>query len=233
MTSVFCPFADFIRFLEAIAVQVQECAFEWDAEGPDGRMSWNRRFPDQDGFLAVSWDGRYRGHVQKFSYRTMLNTRQAVGMLYTAFRRFVESDMYDPIRYEELRFGEYLELILRNCSLKELSERLSLMDSKNAELVLQRLCRYISVRHSGKSTQRLSLDYFLCDREISEDQIPQDPIWIPNEWSNWGLDKRRKDIFEKIFTSGLCLSFGKNLRNLRSPLIEQWLARSSPSAHAA
>jgi hypothetical protein len=34
MTSVFCRFADFIRFLEAIAIQVQECAFEWDADGP-------------------------------------------------------------------------------------------------------------------------------------------------------------------------------------------------------
>jgi len=34
MTSVFCPFADFIRFLEAIAIQVQECGFEWDPEGP-------------------------------------------------------------------------------------------------------------------------------------------------------------------------------------------------------
>jgi hypothetical protein len=76
--------------------------------------------------------------------------------------------MYDPIRHDELRFGEYLELFLRNCSLKELNERLSLMDSNNAELVLQRLCRFISIRHSGKSTQRLPLDYFSATAKFAK-----------------------------------------------------------------
>lgn len=55
MTSVWCPFADYIRFIEAIVIQVQECSFSWDSEGPFGEMKWSRRFLNKDGFLTVEW----------------------------------------------------------------------------------------------------------------------------------------------------------------------------------
>lgn len=35
-SSVFCAFRDFVKFLEAIAVGVEQCQFYWEAEGPDG-----------------------------------------------------------------------------------------------------------------------------------------------------------------------------------------------------
>ena len=73
MSSVFCPFPDFIRFLEAISIEVQECGFRWMAEGPDGAIQWTRRAIQDTGFLTVEWSSE-----DSFSHRMMLNTRQAV-----------------------------------------------------------------------------------------------------------------------------------------------------------
>ena len=83
---------------------MRECSFGGDAEGPDGGMKWERRFINENGFLAVTW----YSHYAKFEHRMMLDTRQAVRMLYTAFRRFVESPEYDYLRYEEHTYGEEL-----------------------------------------------------------------------------------------------------------------------------
>ena len=39
-SSVNCAFTDLINFLEAIVIGGQECAFAWDAEGPNGLICW-------------------------------------------------------------------------------------------------------------------------------------------------------------------------------------------------
>lgn len=69
MSSVFCPFKNLIWFLEAITLWVQECAFDWDAEGRDGRMHWRRRFIQETGFLTAEWDSS----DAEFSHRMMLD----------------------------------------------------------------------------------------------------------------------------------------------------------------
>jgi hypothetical protein len=99
MTSVWCPFRNYLRFLEAITVDVQTCGFHWDAEGPEGRLKWERGV-DDTGILEVQWS-IWRDPQRRNGMRMLLNTRQMVRMLYEAFRRFVESPEYDPTLYEE------------------------------------------------------------------------------------------------------------------------------------
>ena len=132
MTSVFCPFGDFVRFLEAIAVQVQECAFGWDAEGPDGRLHWQRSRLHKSGFLTITWSGSHNGHPQDFSHRMHLDTHQTVSMLYRAFRRFVESPAYDPLRYEQCVFQDAVQLVLANGKTDDFARAMILLSSNEA-----------------------------------------------------------------------------------------------------
>jgi hypothetical protein len=62
----------------------------------------------------------------------MLNTRQAVRMLYSAYRRFVESPGYDPIRYEKMQAGEAFSLVLDDRSIDTLAEVVVNFDAQRA-----------------------------------------------------------------------------------------------------
>jgi hypothetical protein len=214
------PFKDFIRFLEAITIGVQECVFRWDAEGPNGEMRWERRFVDDTGFLTVQWWGR----KEEFNHRMMLNTRQMVEMLYTAFRSFVDSSDYDPIRYETLSYGEGFELVIKDATLDDLCEALILLNAESAEAVLQRLFDAVSDRSfRGLLNQRFPLAHFLnTDDEVTKSN-QEDPIIEPS-WNTWDMEQRRANI-KDIYTRLLFTAFGENLRQLRSGIIESWLAQ--------
>jgi hypothetical protein len=233
MTSVFCPFADFVRFLEAIAVQVQECAFDWDAEGPDGRMLWRRRFPDQDGFLTVSWKGSYAGHKQTFSYRMMLGTRQTVQMLYTAFRRFVESPEYDPIRYERLEIGDAIDLVLADATREDFARVIATLDREAAERMLAGALNAVDLRtrHQAAPDERPTLAALRGGMGANAG-FDEQTRWIAREWDGWTNDRRRVEVHERIFGSEVNGWYGGNLRQLRSSIIERWLASVTPVKRA-
>ncbi len=222
LSSVFCPFGDFIRFLEAITLDVQECAFSWDAEGPQGEMRWKRRFFQDTGFLTVEW----YSSEKKFSHRMMLNTRQAVRALYTAFRSFVESSDYDPIRYEELTQGESFALVLSNASLDDLASKLAQMDAATAEAMIRRFREVVGDRHLKGPKQSFPIEHFLGSTETAA-HFNEDDLWIPPEWDSWHSDQRIDEL-KKIYSWGTSSWFGANLRELRSKLVEDWLALPEP-----
>ena len=219
MTSVWCPFADFIRFLEAIVIQVKECSFDWDAEGPSGKMMWERRFVNENGFLTVEWYSR----SAKFKYRMMLDTKQTVRMLYTAFRRFIESPEYDPIRYEELKAGEAFRLVLTKdteSNIENLVEKLVELDVRSAERLIFSLCQIIHQRMCDKPWVRYSLQHYVL---LSKEAIVEERewnTWLPADWDIKDKVQRRTEIIEGVFNVGPPNWYGANLRLLRSPLIE-------------
>jgi hypothetical protein len=225
MASVFCPFPDFIRFLEAITLDVQECAFHWDAEGPDGEMRWERRYLEDTGFLTVNWCS----NKDQFSHRMMLNTRQVVRMLYSAFRSFVESSDYDPIRYENLSYGDSFALVISNASLDDLSDKLVQLDAIDVEAVIQKLKGVVHERNIKGSKMSFPVEYFLEGTEAIVPSSEQDPVILP-EWGSWDLAQRRVDL-KDIFGWRYISNFGANLRQLQSTLVESWLALPEPLPH--
>lgn len=88
-SSVFCPFAAMLRWLEAAALEVDSCGFHWEGEGPDGEAHFEL---DR---LRLVWKAGLRTEVA-----ARVDRRQAVGAFYRGFRDFVESDRYEPRRYE-------------------------------------------------------------------------------------------------------------------------------------
>ena len=223
ISSLWCPFPDFIRFLEAITIEVQECSFSWDPEGPEGRMRWERRHFQDTGFLTVEW----KSSDKQFSHRMMLNTRQAVKMLYTAFRTFADSPDYDPLRYEELTIGESFALVLSNASLDELADAFLGLNSNAAESVIQSLQDAVSNRRTKGPKLTFPIENFL---EATETVIPSSEFhkpWIHPEWDSWDLDQRLNDLKE-LFDGGCSSWYGANLRELRSMIVEDWLALPEP-----
>jgi len=227
ISSVFCPFRDYIRFLEAVVMQVQECAFEWDAEGPEGRLEWCRRFIDDTGFLTIKWDGWFRGKNHTFSHRMMLNTRQMVRLLYSSFRRFVESDEYDPIRYESMNVGEACLMVLSGSSLIELAEVLVSLDSQRAESLLYEFRKVVGNRHFDGGRLAYPLQHYI-DRSYTPVELDEINAWIDQDWGGWQREQRMTYILDSIFKWKGIVGDGSNLRELRSPLIEQWLISPEP-----
>jgi hypothetical protein len=221
MTSVFCPFGDFLRFLEAIATEVQNCGFGWDAEGPDFEMQWTRRGFDGTGFLTVSLTGN-----EPFSYRMMLDTKQTVKALYGAFRSFVESQEYDPLRYEELQFGTAFALVISDASTLELAEKLAALSAEDAEHVIERIRNVVAARREKGPQTCFSIEHYFLDsvpwNYPNDEGITADP-WIVPEWSSLSATQRI-NVLQDQFASTENSWYGRNLRELRSQRIEQWIA---------
>lgn len=222
MSSVFCPFQDFIRFLEAITLDVQECAIGWDAEGPDGRMHWRRRYVQDVGFLTVEWDSS----KVNFSHQIKLNTRQTVKTFYSAFRSFIDSSDYDPLRYEELTHGESFALILSDASLDDLAARLVQMSAEAARVCLQALANAVDDRHMKGPKVSYPIAFFQQATEPVEASGGYHD-WIDPEWDNWDIHQRMNQLKELFSWKGMTW-FGEKLREMRSKLIEDWLALPEP-----
>ncbi len=222
MSSAFCPFADFIRFLEAIAIEVQECGFEWDPEGPSARMHWERRSLRDAGVLTIDW----QSSKGSFSHRMLLNTRQAVRSLYASFRSFVESDQYDPLRYEELTIGEAIWLVMSNGSLDELGDALARLDSEKTITVIDRIREVIEARTRGGAKLCFPIDHFLetSGKSVSSSEDP----WVGKQWDQTDYQQRIAEL-KKLFESAGMGWNGANLRILRSSAIENWLAMPEPA----
>ena len=223
ISSVWCPFTDLIRFLEAITIEVQECSFSWDPEGPEGRMRWERRCFQGTGFLTVEW----KSSDKQFSHRMMLNTRQAVSMLYTALRSFAESPEYDPLRYEQLTAGESFALVLSNSSLDDLAGALIQLNATAAESVIQCLKEVIGSRHTKGPKLSFTIGNLLESTETVISSSEFNKPWIHPDWDSWNLDQRLTDL-KSMFEGDSSSWYGANLRELRSKLIEDWLALPEP-----
>ena len=226
--ATFCPFRDYIRFLEAVALQVQECAFQWDAEGPEGRFEWSRRFIDDTGFLTINWDGWFRGSSRKFSHRMMLNTRQMVRMLYSAFRGFVESPEYQPMRYEKLKVEETFSALIKDASLDDLVKVLVDCSAQRAESLIFAIRGAVSECVHEGSRASYPLHYYI-EKSVAPVDLDEFNSWIDKQWDAWDQIRRAGYLRETIFPwSDLVYWDGGNLRDMRSKLIEDWLASPEP-----
>jgi hypothetical protein len=218
-----CPFADFIRFLEAITLDVQECSIHWDAEGPEAEMRWERRHINDTGFLTVDWSS----DKNSFNHRMMLNTKQTVKMLYTAFRSFVESKDYDPLCYEAINNGDSYALVISDASLDDLSERLVKLDANIVETTIQQLNAVSWERCIKGTLLSYPIEYFFggSDAIVSSSEKA---LVIQPEWDSWNIEQRRANL-NSIYDWRFSMNYwGDNLRQLRSTLIEKWLALPEP-----
>ena len=219
MSSPFCAFGDFIAFLEAIAVGVQRCSFRWEAEGPEGRMSWSRSASGM-GTLGIQWYSR----GDDIDHGILVDRYQAVEALYGALRSFVDSSEYDPFRYEALSLGDAIEVTLQDGTLADVAHLLAGLDALQVEDRLQRLLANL---HSRTDTWRLQKwPGFQGEWKFELLRL------VPPAWDGWPMAERMARLSGLLdYRAGSW--FGANLRKLRSPIVESMLANRSPRSEVA
>lgn len=224
-SSVFCAFWDFVKFLEAIAVGVEQCQFSWDAEGPNGCFAWQRASQDGVGFLSVAWHSR-----PSFRYVVRIDGKDAVRALYGAFREFVVSDSYDPLRYERMTIGEAISLSLDIGDFERLPGVLAKLDATSAEALLriasggpgERPIRGPKLRHSISACLGHVDEDIAITKELG-DAVSQWTM-VTAEWDGWPPERRLEET-EKIMGWEMMSWYGANLREMRSPMLEAWLEK--------
>lgn len=193
VSSVFCPFSSLIAWLEALTTGVESCGFTWDAEGPTGQLSmrWN--------VFTLDWAcGSQVLHAT-------VDRRQVVNAFYGAFRGFVESSRYKPLRYERVRIGEaYVLRGGRTFTEEELIAQLLILDWMAVDARLESI---------WPTPVPLG----------SDDGIPP---WAPKEWDAWGPDRRLAYLREWFDQLGDGAD-GQPIRQMRSSMVEQWLGKAS------
>lgn len=217
MDNTFCPFRDFIRFLEAITIEVQECQFEWDAAGPTGIMHWRRRSTQETSFLTIEW---LSSPQKSFKHRIMLNTREMVTELYTKFRKFVESDDYDPLGYENMTLGETIPFVLTDTSTDELLDMVSDMNHEVAIELLDNIFEVAWDRHLHCGGASHNIDQYK-NMVFDEKYGACAGSWISTEWDSCNKTERL-DILNHMIKSNSNIG-GNQISTMKSTLIETWL----------
>lgn len=223
-------FRDMICWLESIVCGVQECAYEWDGEGPTGALRWFNHF-DGSGRLKLSWSGNHTS--PESGHEMLVNKAQLVRAFYESFRHFVESDRYDPLDYERLDGGEVFALVLEGSDLGALADHLAALSRDVAEKFIDAMLELAAERDAG-CPRRASLAEFAERAAHREIDRSEEHRWVPAEWERWDSAQRRRNVVETIYKGGTCIGFGERARELRSPLVEKWLGEQAQiGAHDA
>lgn len=210
-----CAFPLIIRWLEAVTCGVQECTCYWDGEGPDGELRWGGAW--ESGSLRIGWT------TEPFAYQVSLRKADMVCALYQSFRAFVESDRYDPLAYEELSAAEVFGLVVQSSDLDEVADALASRSRADGKALIYSMLDLAYAKDLGyprRATLAQFLERAAC-RELDEEDLAR---WIPPEWDGWSVADRRRFVVDEIYRGDSGLAYGSKLRELRSPLVEKWLA---------
>lgn len=226
-SSMSCFFRSMVSWLEAVTCNVHECAFSWDGEGPEGELRWFGGIRES-GTLKMVWTGRHDSGA--FEHHVRLNKGQMVRALYQSFRDFVESNRYDPIRYERLLYGEVIDLVL-NDGREALAREVAARDRLDAYALIQTIMNFAYEYEKG-FPRRSSLAEFMRmtesyweGRSSDEESVKEQTNHLFDAaWNNWTIEQRRYHVEKELYSFESYGEFGENLRQLRSPLVESWLA---------
>ena len=219
-------FRGMVSWLEAVTCNVDECAFFWDGEGPEGELRWFRGV-DGSGLLKMAWTGRHDSAA--FAQDVRLERDQMVRALYQSFRSFVESDRYDPISYERLLLGEVFDLVLIE-GRQALALEIAARDRPGAYALIQTISEFAHESKNGPRRRsslaefmRMSEAYWRCGS--SDDELVVDAMsdLLGEMWNDWPTEERLRYVEEAIYAARGYGGDGEKLRELRSHLVESWL----------
>ena len=230
--STFCPFKDLLVWLEAIALGCQECAFSWNCEGAEGRLSLKRaNWIGGAAILTIEWTGRQK--APEFQYKIYCEPEQIVRVIYQALRGFVTSPEYRPLDYEQLRVGDRLSL-RSGFTEPELIGQLLQMDVSAGEVYLQKIQPHGMMFVDGFDDDGLRFGAALAALASDENgTVPLRPLtlhrfgYLHPLWSRWDI-RRKRTYLTTLFSHVIEAEgwFGTNLRALRSEIAEKYLGWS-------
>lgn len=212
MSACFCPFRDFIAWIEAIACGVQRCEWYWNGEGPDYAVEWN------SAQLVFSEDGAEL-------FRVRLARRNVLRAFYCSFRRFALSLRYRPGEWENRpSIDVLLEEMGDRLTAEELRGWLLMQDAAGLQRALLPATAVVTASEDfePKDEFRPATDAEEAIFGGSEQLRHLVHRLVSAEWNAWPLERRRAEL-DAILTSPTGGYGGSRLRTLRSPIVERFL----------
>lgn len=226
----YCPFDRLIGWLEGV-IEAKDCvSVEWEAEGDNARLTY------VNNQLVVEYcDGRQKPRYVRGEIG--IDRDSLVRKFYQGFRRFVESSLYEPIRYEEaLPLKEAIVMTLNNgMTVEELRGAVLGLDADMAEFMIRAFdfrfwidesCPIWNVPAVEDVMVRLGTllgiprieHEFLC---IEYEDQPLRRSYIPKLWNHYSI-KKRSEVLQEVLDWYATGRYGNKLRELRSPIVESW-----------
>mgnify|MGYP001272771646 CR=1 FL=1 len=256
-TSFSSFFRTLVRWLEAIHLGADRCAFGWDGEGPDGELSWSAETRNV-GQMRLSWDGgRGVRRCDPVNHSHRLRREELVRVFYRAYLDLIASDRFDRRHFVnftlaevlDYRFDEPVDAVLAALVQLEADDAATWLD-----VAVDGMDREKPIKLSLRSLQRagdvagVSLS---CPPSDAQDGSPASRFrsmgaragsWIREDVCNdaW----RTGSLAERMARLQACLDevawrcnddFDGPLEKIlpRSSKIEDWLARHDESASPA
>lgn len=222
-SEVFDPILDFKKWLEAIAIGVQQTSFDFDPEGNDikfdfKRVCWNREVlticePYEDGEVFI---------------KANVNRKQVVKEFYMGLINFSKSDKYNPTEWEIEYFKERLCKILKISEEELVNQMLELDKDELKELLFNADPMYIiSFPDAKDKNEEFSIfvkSVFEGEESIEEFKKVETPMeWnVPQEYDYWSAEKKKEYIIDCLNerTEGYA---GMKLSEFQSNLIGRYL----------
>ncbi len=223
ISSVYCPFPDMISWLEALAAGAQECAWHWEAEGPQACIHF-----DRNDVVALLSHESYAKHRWSNLLKFRVSRRSLIHAFYRGLRAFAESAEYQPERY----CGQSNPLLNRHPGFdpKAFTELLLPLDAAAASAILGALgeqATYDPVDDfPGDLFERMfaSIDGSL-QRHREANAHRHRPILERLHWDRLGPAARRRILNRYIAPAQNCGAFGADLAGLRSERVEHYLSQ--------
>lgn len=226
-SDIYDPFPDLISWLEAIAVGVQCCAFQFDEEGDDkklelSKISWDR----YDLTISQPYDPPY------ILLSGSVNPVQLVDEFYGKLKLFGQSPDYRKDQWETETLGERMAQFADGTGPGfDLKEGLLTLDRQELmEVFFKAAPRYWinfpGAKEKGEEWSRC-LDYVLYpDNPEKHTGVVETPIeWgIPDDYDTLPL-QRKAVIVQECLDEKVGSHDGTKLGQIHSAIVEDWLQR--------
>lgn len=238
-SGIYCPMKDILAFFDSIADGADHAEVQWDPEGTEGRLTWRKGLESGNvGALTIEWAPK--------GERTSVYALRADGddvalMFYSAFRRFVDNPMYDPFRYEGLRGGEMIRLLVLDATSTEVVQAMARLSLAELEKLMRAFEQIDSERRmkgtlSAKRWQEYLRDmtalpeYEPIPIELDETERVENPISPFTEDWDWQDPVVREARLRAWAAIDIYAGWrAARLTELRCPAIEQLMKDRSPS----
>lgn len=222
-SEVYDPIMDFKKWLEAIAIGVQQTSFEFDPEGNDikfdyERVCWNREVltiyePTEDGEVFI---------------KANVNRKQVVKEFYLGLVNFSKSDKYKPAEWEVEYFKERLCEIMK-INEDELIRQMLELDRKELNNILFNVnpidkISFPEAKDKNEEFKLFAKSVIEGEKSVNEFERVETPMgWnIPKDYDYWTSEKKKEFIIECLNEETYGYS-GVKLADFHSNLIVRYL----------